>query len=146
MIAWSGLASRLNQHAASLLQAIPTQRHSAKLAYLRASNYHRTAYLPLYGYSLRKNAVMPNYKAMRANFASAAKLFDPPMIPQNIPFNGVKMRGYLANPPDTYRNDRLMVMISGAGGRTFILLQTPRIEQGLFGHCVRWPRARGNPP
>jgi alpha-beta hydrolase superfamily lysophospholipase len=56
---------------------------------------------------------MPSYKTMRANFASAAELFDPPLIPLRIPFNGAKMRGYLANPLDTYRNGRLIVIISG---------------------------------
>jgi alpha-beta hydrolase superfamily lysophospholipase len=113
MIAWSELASRLNQHAASLLETRPPQRRSAKLAYLRAANYHRTAFFPLFSYPLRKDAVMPSYKTMRANFASAAELFDPPLIPLRIPFNGAKMRGYLANPLDTYRNGRLIVIISG---------------------------------
>lgn len=57
---------------------------------------------------------MPSYKAMRANFASAAKLFDPPLIPLLISFEDLKMRGYLANPPNSYRNGRLMVVISGS--------------------------------
>ena len=56
---------------------------------------------------------MPSYKAMRGSFASAAKLFEPPLVPLEIPFHGVNMRGYLANPSDTSRNRRLMVVIGG---------------------------------
>lgn len=67
----------------------------------------------MFGYPLREDAVLPSYKAMRGNFASAAKLFDPPLIPLEIPFQGVRLAGYLANPPDTYRNGRLMVVIGG---------------------------------
>lgn len=111
--AWSQLGSRLNQHAASLLEKRPPQVHSARLAYLRASNYHRTAFAHVWGHPLREDAVMPSYKAMRANFASAARLFEPPLIPLEIPFQEKKLRGYLVNPPDTYRNGRLMVVIGG---------------------------------
>lgn len=56
---------------------------------------------------------MPSYKAMRANFASAAELFDPSWIPLRTPVDGVNMRGCLAKPLDTYRNDRFIVSISG---------------------------------
>lgn len=113
MRAWSDLGTRLNLHAASLLEAKPPQRLSAQMAYLRASNYHRTAFAQLWGYPLNEHVVMPSYKAMQANFSSAAKLFEPPFVPLEIPFQDVKMLGYLINPPDTYRNGRLMIVIGG---------------------------------
>jgi pimeloyl-ACP methyl ester carboxylesterase len=113
MSAWSELGSRLNRHAASLLEAKPSQRLSAKLAFLRASNYHRTAFAHMWGHPMSEHAVMPSYNAMRANFASAAKLFDPPFLPLEIPYQDVKMRGYLMNPLDASRNGRLMVVIGG---------------------------------
>lgn len=111
---WSKMASRLDQHAASLLEAKPSQKMSARLAYLRASNYYRTAFAPFFGHPLDRDAVMPLYKAMSTSFANAAKLFDPPLIPIEIPFKGISMRGYLANPPAAATpKDRLLIAISG---------------------------------
>jgi hypothetical protein len=80
---WSKMASRLDQHAASLLET--------KLAYLRASNYYRTAFAPFFGHPLDKNAVMPLYRAMSTSFANAAKLFDPPFILLEIPFKPARL-------------------------------------------------------
>ena len=112
--AWSELASRLDRHASSLLELDPPQKQSAKLAYLRAANYHRTAFAPSFGHPLATELVLPSYKAMADSFAHAASLFEPPFIPINIPFQGVTLTGYLAKPSAAApSNGRLMVIIGG---------------------------------
>jgi pimeloyl-ACP methyl ester carboxylesterase len=84
------------------------------MAYLRASNYYRTAFAPFFGHPLDKDAVMPLYKAMASSFSNAAKLFDPPFIPLEIPFKGVSLRGYLANASAAASpKNRLLIVIGG---------------------------------
>jgi pimeloyl-ACP methyl ester carboxylesterase len=111
--AWSKIGSRLDEHARSLLDSKRPRRLSAKLAYLRASNYHRTAFAPLFGHPLNKDVVISSYKAMSASFAEAAKLFDPPLIPLEIPYRNTLLRGYLACPPSSLANNQLIVVIGG---------------------------------
>ena len=51
---------------------------------------------------------------MASSFAHAARLFEPPFIPINIPFQGVTLNGYLAKLSATApSNGRLMVIIGG---------------------------------
>ena len=83
--AWSKMASRLDEHAAILLAASTPQKVSARNAYLRASNYHRTAFAPFFGHPVDKAALMPSYLAMRASFSNATRLFDPPSCRWRLP-------------------------------------------------------------
>lgn len=114
LAAWTKMGSRLDKHAASMLRATPSQSFSAKMAFLRASNYHRTAFAPCFGHPFDKAVVMPAYAAMRSSFAEAAKLFDPPFTSLRIPFEKATLRGFLCSPSSTMpSNGRLMVVISG---------------------------------
>jgi pimeloyl-ACP methyl ester carboxylesterase len=68
-------------------------RVSAREAYLRASNYYRTAYLFLYGAPVDPRLIAA-FDRETAAFLKAAKFFDPPIEPVEIPFEGVRLPGY----------------------------------------------------
>src|SRR5919106_1399261 len=66
---------------------------SARDAYLRASSYYRTAYLPLYGSPVDPRLVEAFDKETAA-FRKAAALMTPPVEPVEIPFEGTTLPGY----------------------------------------------------
>ncbi|KZN24372.1 hypothetical protein A4G99_08170 [Haladaptatus sp. R4] len=66
---------------------------SAREAYLRASNYYRTAYPFRYGAPTDERLVEAFEKETDA-FRSAAALFDPPVEPVEIPYEGTTLPGY----------------------------------------------------
>lgn len=112
--AWQRQAERLDKHAATLLDIKPAQRLSARLAYLRASNYYRTAFMPLFGRPLDRETVMPAYFAMRQSFSKFAALSEPPFAQVEVPYQSTPLSGYLCRPPSgTVDNQRLMVLIGG---------------------------------
>ncbi len=112
--AWSTQAKRLDEHAARMLVMNPPQTLSARLAYLRASNYHRTAFLPLFGHPLDEGTVMPAYEATRSSFSKATALFEPPLVPLEVPYEDAMLGGYLCKPPSgVVSNDRLHILIGG---------------------------------
>src|SRR5829696_5783831 len=66
---------------------------SAREAYLRASNYYRTSYLPLYGKPVDPRLVEA-FERETDSFQKAARLFSPPIEVLEIPFEGGSLPAY----------------------------------------------------
>src|ERR687894_2233605 len=73
---------------------------SASDAYLRASSYYRTAYVPLFGSPVDPRLVEAFDKETDA-FQKAAALMTPPVEPVEIPFEGTTLSGYFCRVDDT---------------------------------------------
>ncbi|MEU4347707.1 alpha/beta fold hydrolase [Streptomyces sp. NPDC023838] len=101
--AWSATAARLHRTGDDALAA--GHRVSAREALLRASNYYRTA--DFFRVEDRDSDPESDRLARhsRETFARAAELFDTPVIPQRIPYEGTTLPGYLflAGPTDEPR-------------------------------------------
>lgn len=88
---WTATADKLFEQA----QGCVTRgaRVSARYLYMRTSTYYRTSYPLLYGRptDLRVKA---GYAREAKAFARAAALFDPPIVPVEIPFEGTTLPGW----------------------------------------------------
>ena len=73
---------------------------SAREAFLRASNYYRTAEFFLHTDS-RDPRNLATWQAGRACFAAAARLFSPPFEAVEIPFENTTLPAYFYRPDDT---------------------------------------------
>jgi alpha-beta hydrolase superfamily lysophospholipase len=85
---------------------------SARGAYLRASNYYRTAYPFLYGAPTDERLVEAFEKETDA-FRSAAALFDPPIEPVGIPYEGTTLPGYFYRVGDVDRPRPTVIATNG---------------------------------
>ncbi|MBC2903722.1 alpha/beta fold hydrolase [Streptomyces cupreus] len=91
--AWTAVAERLNRIADEALDA--GHRVSAREAYLRASNYYRTA--DFFRVEDRE-ADAESYRLAgnsRQTFARAAELFETPVLPLEIPYEDTTLPAYL---------------------------------------------------
>ncbi len=90
-----GQPSKTAQFVAAIAQESEDGGHavSAREAYLRASNYYRTAYPFLYGAPTHERLVEAFERETDA-FRSAAALFDPPVESVEIPYEGTTLPGY----------------------------------------------------
>lgn len=95
---WSLTADRLYDEAT----AFKTEGHfiSAREAYLRASNYYRTAMFFLYSSSIDPR-ISETLKKHTLSFSKAAKLFSPAFEPVSIPFENTSLPGYLYKVDDS---------------------------------------------
>jgi pimeloyl-ACP methyl ester carboxylesterase len=107
---WTGTAERLEEAAEA--SARGGHRVSAREAYLRAANYHRTGYQPLYG--------EPVDERLRRGFArewealsAAVALFDDPVEAVEIPFESGSLPGILARPDGDGRPRPTIVHTNG---------------------------------
>ena len=86
---------------------------SARDAYLRASSYYRTAYLPLYGSPVDPRLVEA-FDKETAVFQKAASLTVPPVEPVEIPFEGgTTLPGYFCRVDDSGRPRPTLVCTNG---------------------------------
>ncbi|WP_445667417.1 alpha/beta hydrolase family protein [Paenibacillus sp. FSL H8-0034] len=69
------------------------QRISAREAYLRASNYYRTAEFFLHG-NVHDPRILTTWENSRMTFWQAAQLMDTPVEQINIPYEGTFLTGY----------------------------------------------------
>ena len=112
--AWNLLAERVLAAAdASLAKG---HRESARLSYLRASNYFRSAYTFLIGEPLDPR-VVSTYRRHRAAFQSAGALMDPPAEAVAIPYAGTQLPGYLFRPGGE-RLSRPVLIVNGGYDNT----------------------------
>ncbi|MCC6192747.1 MAG: alpha/beta hydrolase [Anaerolineales bacterium] len=74
-----------------------SHRATARSHYLRACNYYRASELLLEAGDERRRGAFDN---ARASFARAAPLFDPPIEPVTIPFDGMSLPGYFCLPSE----------------------------------------------
>ena len=99
---------------------------SAREAYLRASNYYRTSYVPLYGAPVDSRLVEAFDKETDA-FQRAAALFDPPVEPVEIPYEDTTLPGYFYRVDDSGEQRPTLM---GQGG------YDSTIQESHFAHAV----------
>ena len=86
---------------------------SAREAYLRASTYYRTSYMPLFGAPTGER-LRDAFARETAAFAKAVPLWDTPVEPVEIPFeNGPTIPGVLALRDDSGRPRATIVHVNG---------------------------------
>ncbi len=91
---WTGTADRVA--ALGDDAAAHGHRTSAAEAWLRASNYYRTAYCFLYGHPVSQ-ALAAAYGLEARTFAKAAAAIDPPLVAVEIPYEGTTLPGYFVS-------------------------------------------------
>jgi pimeloyl-ACP methyl ester carboxylesterase len=121
---WNETADRVS----AIAEASEAKGHkvSAREAYLRASNYYRTSYPFLYGAPVDPRLVEAFDKETAA-FRRAAALFDPPVEPVEIPYEGTTLPGYFYRVDDS--SERRPTLIGGSG-------YDSTIQESHFAHAV----------
>ena len=105
--AWVATAEKVAQKAAQALQA--SQVITARQAYLRASNYYRSAMF----YLSHKDDRLDKYLALtREYFQKAAGLFSPPIEAIQIPFGEARLPAYFLSAGQTKRPT--LIAVNGA--------------------------------
>jgi pimeloyl-ACP methyl ester carboxylesterase len=96
-------------------EAAAGNRHSARLAYLRASTYHRTAGVMLLGAPLDRRLVAA-YSAQAEMFQRAIALMDLPGEMITIPFEDTVLPGYFLRPARDGQRRATVVLTGGYDG------------------------------
>ncbi len=99
---------------------------SAREAYLRASNYYRTSYPFFYGAPVDPR-LGEAFDKETAAFRRAAALFDPPVEPVEIPYEGTTLPGYFYQVDNA--NERRPTLIGGSG-------YDSTIQESHYAHAV----------
>lgn len=109
---WSNLAARVEEEAVRSLER--GHMASAREAYLRAFTYYRTATPLLHASDPRFRAT---WEMMRTCFRRAAGLFDPPIEPVEIPFEGSTLPAYFVLGQGDGEKKPTLIMVGG--GETY---------------------------
>src|SRR5919107_2171293 len=107
---WTATADRVAALGDESASAGPTV--SARDAYLRASSYYRTAYLPLYGSPVDARLVEAFDKETTV-FQKSAALMGAPVEPVEIPYEGTTLPGYFCQVDDSRRPRPTLVCTNG---------------------------------
>src|ERR671916_687383 len=107
---WTATAERVAGYADESARAGHTI--SASDAYLRASSYYRTAYVPLFGSPVDPRLVEAFDKETDA-FQKAAALMTPPVEPVEIPFEGTTFPGYFCQVDDSGKPRPTLICTNG---------------------------------
>jgi hypothetical protein len=99
---------------------------SAREAYLRASNYYRTSYLPLYGKPVDPRLVEA-FERETDSFQKAARLFSAPIEVLEIPFEGGSLPAYFVK-VDNSRKPRPTILQTNGYDST--------IQEMYFAHAT----------
>lgn len=87
-------------------------RVSAREAYLRASNYYRTSYVPLFG-APPAPALVHAFERESATFAAFAERANPPLEALEIPYEGTTLPGYFCRAPHVRGRGRTLIVTNG---------------------------------
>ncbi len=109
---WGALAARVESEGAKALQR--GHKVSAREAYLRAYTYHRTATLCL---RVTDPRFRITWQTMRSCFRRSAELFDPPIEPVEIPYEGSALPAYFVSASGDEERRPTVIVIGG--GETF---------------------------
>jgi pimeloyl-ACP methyl ester carboxylesterase len=107
--AWSSYADRLYDLAVKSRAA--GHRVSARNAFLRASNYYRTAYIFMFALPIDPR-VIEAYEKQTDSFQKAAALFEQPIEILKIPYQNTTLPGYFIR-PDTSNTARKTLLCTG---------------------------------
>ena len=107
---WNATADRVS----AIGEASEAKGHkvSAREAYLRASNYYRTSYPFFYGAPVDPRLVDAFDKEATA-FRRAAALFEPPVEPVEIPYEGATLPGYFYRVDDSNKRRPTLIATNG---------------------------------
>lgn len=108
--AWAATAERVVQ----IAQDCAAAGHvvSAREAYLRASNYYRTSYLPLYGAPVDPRLIEAFDRESEA-FRNAAALMTPAVEAVEIPFEGTSLPAYFHRADNSGRRCPTLIATNG---------------------------------
>jgi hypothetical protein len=111
--AWSSYADRLydlavKSHAAG-------HRVSARNAFLRASNYYRTAYVFMFALPIDPRAIEA-YEKQTYSFQKAAALFEQPIEVLKIPYANTTLPGYFIKPDPSNTARKSLLCTGGYDG------------------------------
>jgi len=107
---WGALAARLEAEGAMALEK--GHRVSARESYLRAFTYYRTATLCLRVADARFRTT---WRTMLSCYRRAAQLYDPPIEPVEIPYEGSALPAYFVQTEDDGDTARPTVIVIGGG-------------------------------
>jgi alpha-beta hydrolase superfamily lysophospholipase len=110
---WTGTATTVGRLAER--EAAAGNRTSARLAYLRASTYHRTAGVMLLGAPLDERLVSA-YRAQAEMFAEATELMELPVERIEIPFGAITLPGYFFRSSADNRRRATVILTGGYDG------------------------------
>jgi pimeloyl-ACP methyl ester carboxylesterase len=111
--AWRALGDRVESLARD--EEAAGRIETARLAYLRASSYHRTSGVMLLGAPLEQRMVIA-HRAQKAAFQAAMRLTAPPAEIVEIPFDGAHLPGYFFRPNDASGARATVILIGGYDG------------------------------
>lgn len=113
--AWTALAERVAARGTTSRDG--GHSVSARGSFLRAYTYHRAPLLFISPLD-EPGRYRRRYEQARAYFRQTAALFDPPVEPIEVPFEGTVLPGYFVRADDTGTPRRTLLMIGG--GDTFV--------------------------
>src|SRR5215471_7495439 len=111
--AWSSYADRLYQLAVKARDA--GHRVSARNAFLRASNYYRTAYIFMFALPVDPR-VIEAYQNQTDAFRKAAALFERPIETLKIPYEKTTLPGYFIKPDASGAPRKTLLCTGGYDG------------------------------
>jgi len=127
---WSKTARRVHALADSALQQ--GKRVSAREAYLRASNYYRTAEFFLHG-NPHDPRILATWDNSRTTFRQAVKLMDTPVEEVLIPYEGTFLPAYYYRPDDSYTPRPTLIVHGGydsTGEELYFMIAAAAIQRG----------------
>ncbi|CCB86410.1 2,6-dihydropseudooxynicotine hydrolase [Parachlamydia acanthamoebae UV-7] len=136
---WLQTAQRVEQSAEVSKQAGNVV--SARQAYLRASNYYRTAFFFLFGQPIDPRLVHA-YQSHTETFSKAAELFSHPVEAVRIPFEGSSLPGYFYK-VDSSDAKRPVLIVNGGNDSTqqesYLALANAALKRGYHALCFDGP-------
>jgi dienelactone hydrolase len=127
---WSKTARRVHALADSALQQ--GKRVSAREAYLRASNYYRTAEFFLHG-NPHDPRLLAAWGNSRTTFRQAVKLMDTLVEEVLIPYEGTRLPGYYYRPDDSHKPRPTLLVHGGydsTGEELYFMIAAAAIQRG----------------
>jgi len=127
---WSTTARRVHALADDALQQ--GKRISAREAYLRASNYYRTAEFFLHGHP-HDPRILGTWSTSRATFRQAIKLMGTSVEQVLIPYEGTFLPGYYYRPEDSHQPRPTLLVHGGydsTGEELYFLIAAAAIQRG----------------
>ena len=127
---WSKTARRVHALADDALHH--GKRVSAREAYLRASNYYRTAEFFLHGNPLDPR-LLSTWGNSRTTFRQAVKLMDTPVEEVLIPYEGTALTGYCYWPDDSHKPRPTLIVHGGydsTGEELYFMIAAAAIQRG----------------
>lgn len=136
---WMATAKRIEDNAEISINA--GNLISARQAYLRASNYYRTAYFFLNGFPPEERLVQA-YQHHVHTFSKAAELFPHPVTPVRIPYETTFLPGYFYKVDASDAKHPTLIINSGYDSthqESYLVLAAAALKRGFHVLCFDGP-------